>query len=614
MSSETLFRRTFLACAGLLGAFACAGARSPDSAPSGPRSSVSQNVLSSDYAGSAACAKCHSEIARRFLRSPMHRMTRELQKADIRAPFDGHEIQLGGDRARAVSVEGRDYIRVESQSKGDHWYRVSKVIGGRHREDFVGFEVDGTGPRERQRSVEMVLPMTWVFRTAEWRYKGYSVQLPERSRIMAGPVWKRTCIFCHNTVPYFSTVFDDLGGVDKPSYQGHVPSNLLPQSRRLAFAVTDPDALRAAAVDELDRLEAPVSSSDVPTEIEPLMRLLIRWTYKRFDAKHLVEVGIGCESCHGGSAEHALDPKRLPSFTPVSPLFSVKTDKGALEGAVAQNHACARCHTVLFSAYPFTWEGGQRRNQPGGSTINSGEARDFLLGGCSQKLTCTTCHDPHAPDEPQKLAELGTVAGNRVCVTCHSKYSSDESLRRHSHHDPRRAGGACIGCHMPKKNLGLDYDTTRYHRIGSPTDRERVLQDRPIECALCHRKASVAALVGDMERWWNKRYDRAELRKLYGEDLDQPVLVATLARGKSHEQTVAIAELGRTGDSREARRIVDSLGAEYPITRYFAREALARLVGKRPPLDMSRPGAELMRAGREWLDAQAVGKPPTAKN
>ena len=64
---------------------------------------------------------------------------------------------------------------------------------------------------------------------------------------------------------------------------------------------------------------------------------------------------------------------------------------------------------------------------------------------------------------------------------------------------------------MPKKNMGLDYALTRYHRIGSPTDPARVERDRPLECALCHADKSVDALVGTMEPWWGKRYDREAL-------------------------------------------------------------------------------------------------------
>ena len=68
---------------------------------------------------------------------------------------------------------------------------------------------------------------------------------------------------------------------------------------------------------------------------------------------------------------------------------------------------CARCHQVLFSRYPYTWEGGRRTDQPGGSHITSGEGRDFLLSKCSQGLACTSCHDPHGADQADRGRQHG---------------------------------------------------------------------------------------------------------------------------------------------------------------------------------------------------------------
>ncbi|MGH7439382.1 MAG: hypothetical protein ACRENE_27150, partial [Polyangiaceae bacterium] len=52
--------------------------------PDGPVS----NVARSDYAGSGACKPCHADVYSAWERSPMHRMTRSLPGAEVRAPFD----------------------------------------------------------------------------------------------------------------------------------------------------------------------------------------------------------------------------------------------------------------------------------------------------------------------------------------------------------------------------------------------------------------------------------------------------------------------------------------------------------------------------------------------
>ena len=243
---------------------------------------------------------------------------------------------------------------------------------------------------------------------------------------------------------------------------------------------------------------------------------------------------------------------------------------------------CARCHQVLFTGYDWTWEGGTRRGSglpPGGSNINSGEARDLLLGGCASAMSCPDCHDPHLRESGGRVALLdATDAGDKVCTRCHGELADREKLRAHARHEPAGAGGRCLNCHMPKKNMSLDGTLTRYHRVGSPTDALKVEHDRPIECALCHGDKTVRAVLADVERLWGKHYDEERLRALYP-DLDENVLAATLANGKPHEQAVALAKLGEMGErARPWLPLVEkAANHEYPIVGGYAERALAAI-------------------------------------
>ena len=38
----------------------------------------------------------------------------------------------------------------------------------------------------------------------------------ERASLRAGPVWSRTCIFCHNTVPELDRMLGAIAGADAP--------------------------------------------------------------------------------------------------------------------------------------------------------------------------------------------------------------------------------------------------------------------------------------------------------------------------------------------------------------------------------------------------------------
>ena len=578
----------------------------PDGGVGEPRV-VRSNILRADYSGSASCRTCHRSLYDDWLGSPMRQMTRMPATAKIRAPFDGRTWKFKDDEARFEQQAGTRFVRIRSRRFGEHLYRVTRVIGGRTREDFAGVEVTGTQPDARiigDPHDEVILPASYFFETASFRLKGYSVMVRERPGLKAGAVWNQSCVLCHNTAPTFVALWGALLGKGAPAYQGELVDALLPESRRWQMQVTDPNAVRAAVADEVHLLG---DAGDLPGDVPASLRQGITTMNRRFAAAHLLEIGIGCEACHGGCREHVQQPRVSTSYQPRSPLLRVQPapDRGPITRAESINRTCARCHQVLFSRYPFTWEGGLRHSgSPGGSSTNSGEARDMLLGGCSRALACTDCHDPHRDDDPNDLAALATPAGNATCTKCHSAFASRQALRAHSHHDPDAAGGVCINCHMPRKNLALTYTLGRYHRIGSPTENVRVLRDRPLECALCHAHKSAEELVSEMERWWGKRYDRQVLQALYG-DLQRSPLQSTLARGKPHEQAVAIISL-REQKVREALPLVaQQIAHPLPLVRYQARKAINAFVGRDCAIDLDRTLRDIIAATEKCVPQAA---------
>lgn len=574
---------------------------------------VRSNVLRADYAGSEICAGCHEREYAAWRDSPMHRMTRDLQKTQISAPFAGNTFAFRADSVKLEQLDGQRFMRLHQSGStpSDTLFRVSKVIGGRYREDFVGFEVDPASPQGAARDVERILPVSYLVFNGEWRYKGYSVMVRERPALEPGVVWKTGCIFCHNTAPTLSLLLDDVYGEygqRAHSYQGSA-SVELPDDKRPHYAVSDEAALKRALSTELSYLG---SSRDIADyDLKRALTVSIDATRDAFDERHLVELGIGCEACHGGAREHAHNPGAIkPSLALRSDFLHVTSANGA-EPSHAQdvNRTCAKCHTVLFSRYPYTWEGRTRRHDPGGATINSGEARDFLLGGCSQQLSCVHCHDPHGEDPKSALAALEGAKGDALCANCHQKFRGPEAQRAHTHHAADSAGSHCVNCHMPKKNLGLAYELTRYHRIGSPSDRERVEGDRPLECALCHTDKSVDQLVSTMERFWHKKYDREALRRLYGGDLRINAMEATLRYGKPHEQGTAVAVAGRDRRRDWLPLVTEQLANDYPLVRYFARHAIERITDAPLPIDMNKTGAEVLQSAQAQLGAPANRSP-----
>lgn len=546
----------------------------------------------------------------------MHRMTRRVGRAEMKAPFDDSVFHIRSDTVRMEQHDGRRFMRLDAEQRESRLYRITKVIGGRYREDFVGVDVSHADDpaTDRGHGAERLMPVSYVFSTRSWRYKGYSVMTPERPALRVGATWAATCIACHNTLPYLALLYDDLYGEHAPSYQGHVADHLLPPSRAWQADAIDEPGLKRAVAAEIEALGGPRPELTLP--LRNILAQAMVVTRRKLQGNHLIEVGVGCESCHGGARAHAEDPRALPSFEPTSPLLRVHPSSGkAPTHAERINRTCAHCHTVLFSEYPWTWEGGRRKDPiPGGSTTNSGEARDFLLGGCSSQMSCVQCHDPHAEDRKERLQALEGEAGRSLCTSCHRELASPVAVAAHTHHRADGSGSSCIACHMPRKNMGLTYTLSRYHRIGSPTDQARVLGDRPLECALCHADHSVEDLVATMERFWNKRYDREALQKLYGDDLTVNVLTSTLARGKPHEQAAAIGVLGEQHATQALPLLAAQLAHQYPLVRYFAKHAIETITGEALSMDVNAPALEVAAQAREWIMTYPQGHPDSGWN
>src|SRR5262249_7186658 len=136
-------------------------------------------------------------------------------------------------------------------------WRVTRVIGGHHREDYARVSVPEARPSATPISnEELVLPVSYVFKSKTPRYKSYSVMVEERARLKPRAIWSQTCIFCHNTVPYESTVLGALAGSNAPAYQGEVVDALLPDAKRASFVVKDEDALARDLAAEEARIGA----------------------------------------------------------------------------------------------------------------------------------------------------------------------------------------------------------------------------------------------------------------------------------------------------------------------------------------------------------------------
>jgi hypothetical protein len=120
--------------------------------------------------------------------------------------------------------------------------------------------------------------------------------------------------------------------------------------------------------------------------------------------------GIGCESCHGASFEHAL----------ASPAGDA-----AVTRAVPTDELCVRCHVAAVG-------------RP--AAIRQIVPDDHYVDACLQ------CHDPHTGISRRPLVVLHPLDNLPPCVTCHGPEGFKARNQRH----PEVEGDEpCLACHAP---------------------------------------------------------------------------------------------------------------------------------------------------------------------
>ena len=403
-----------------------------------------------------------------------------------------------------------------------------------------------------------------------------------------------------------------------PGYQGEVVDRLLPPDRRFRFDIGSDQRAGRRGRRRGDGHRRNAVRGRTP-EPEAALEHGIHELRGRFAARHFVEVGIGCEACHGGSREHVDDPRVLPDFAPEERVPGGAPDGARTDGEVTRaeriNRVCARCHQVLFSRYPFTWEGGQRRgDEPGGQLDHLRRGARPVAGRLRAPDVLRHLPRPARRGSARRARAAGHAgrqrglrplprAVRRARGAGQARPPRSERRRRELRRVPHAAQehGARLRAHpLPPDR--------------PPDDPVRVERDRPLECALCHADKTVGelvdhhgALVGAQVR--SRRPGRA---------VRQPGRAAA----SGHRSNGAGRTSRRWRWRRWARRtstaavpaIARQLVNPFPLVRYYARRALEALRGQDCAVDLDRPthGDRGGRAGPAFPRRSRAGPPCSA--
>ena len=156
--------------------------------------------------------------------------------------------------------------------------------------------------------------------------------------------------------------------------------------------------------------------------------------------------GVGCSACHGDGAEHVAR-KGLGAIVNPAKLSASRRES-----------ACIQCHlegdAVVYRPGRSLAEfkaGDELRDyavyfvkaqQVGGGRRATSQYEALLRSACrrasGERMTCTTCHDPHS--EPEPAERVGYFRAR--CLSCHT------GAKMETHHAEQRD---CAVCHMPSR-------------------------------------------------------------------------------------------------------------------------------------------------------------------
>ena len=196
-----------------------------------------------------------------------------------------------------------------------------------------------------------------------------------------------------------------------------------------------------------------------------------------YAAQPFLQGGIGCSACHGDPAQHLAQQGHGPIANPAK-LAPIQRDSTCLQCHLEGEAVVYRSGRSLAQFQPgdnlsdiAVYFVKASQNAGGNRAVSQYEAllRSACKRAAGDKLTCTTCHDPHT-DPP--AAERVQYFRAR-CLACHTAPSMA------SHHTEQPD---CATCHMPARlstdishNQVTDHDievypNTQVRDVGTSTD------------------------------------------------------------------------------------------------------------------------------------------------
>jgi hypothetical protein len=382
---------------------------------------------SATYVGSAACSRCHLEIANQFAHASMgHSLTRVtpdyLKTLPLPASFYdpklNHHYEVRAENNKLYQTE---YQTDAGPNAGNEIFRNTKEI-----EWIVGTGENGFGALLRRGDYLFQAPLSYYSKAAEWNLSpGYQNGDYGFNRII-----QPGCIYCHSGRP------QPVAG-----YSGKYAEPPFTQTSVGCENCHGPGSAHVQAMGEGQETssgpKASAGKAADPTIVNP----------ERLTSQLADDI---CMSCHQAGDTRVLQPgKTYQDFRPGQPLdktVAVFQIPPTREHPPDSDHVEHYYSMSLSKCYRATHDGAAA-SLP-----------------ASKQLRCISCHDPHV--EPTK-AEAPAYF-NAKCMSCHTTASCTAPKAARQATTP---ADNCVGCHMPKRDIRvISHSSATNHRIIASPD------------------------------------------------------------------------------------------------------------------------------------------------
>jgi predicted CXXCH cytochrome family protein len=180
-------------------------------------------------------------------------------------------------------------------------------------------------------------------------------------------------------------------------------------------------------------------------------------TSNRYPDPPFVHGGVTCERCHGSAVNHIARGEKMLEISTLSPD---RRDAICMQCHLEGDVAVERPHKHAYEFRPGDDLSDFARyfvlaNKQGTRAVSQFEAlaQSACKRASGDKMTCTTCHDPHSTPEPsQKVSYFRSK-----CLTCHGEAFAQK-------HHPENPD--CVACHMPALSArDISHTQATDHRI-----------------------------------------------------------------------------------------------------------------------------------------------------